>query len=85
MAARPSIMPPHNETEHTISRITREGKQLTYKLSVMQQPERARACGAGAKCRSSINCPLATRPKGHRRRRLRVRVGIDICCLLTRQ
>ncbi|KAJ5975927.1 hypothetical protein N7481_009634 [Penicillium waksmanii] len=49
MATRPPIMPPHNETEHTISRITREGKQLTYKLSVMQQPERARACGAGAK------------------------------------
>ncbi|KAJ5574901.1 hypothetical protein N7450_008800 [Penicillium hetheringtonii] len=49
MAARPAIMPPHNETEHTVSRITREGKQLTYKLSVMQQPERARACGAGAK------------------------------------
>ncbi|KAJ5561839.1 hypothetical protein N7535_003698 [Penicillium sp. DV-2018c] len=49
MATRPPIMPPHNETEHSVSRITREGKQLTYKLSVMQQPERARACGAGAK------------------------------------
>ncbi|KGO43906.1 Velvet factor [Penicillium expansum] len=49
MANRPPIMPPHNETEHSVSRITREGKQLTYKLSVMQQPERARACGAGAK------------------------------------
>jgi hypothetical protein len=51
MATRPPIMPPHNETEHSVSRITREGKQLTYKLSVMQQPERARACGAGAKCK----------------------------------
>lgn len=50
MAARPPIMPPPNETEHSVSRITREGKQITYKLSVMQQPERARACGAGAKC-----------------------------------
>ncbi|KAJ5950378.1 uncharacterized protein N7479_008791 [Penicillium vulpinum] len=49
MASRAPIMPPHNETEHSVSRITREGKQLTYKLSVMQQPERARACGAGAK------------------------------------
>ncbi|KAJ5578103.1 uncharacterized protein N7459_007067 [Penicillium hispanicum] len=49
MAARPPIMPPHNETESSTSRITREGKQITYKLSVMQQPERARACGAGAK------------------------------------
>ncbi|KAJ5127143.1 Velvet factor [Penicillium atrosanguineum] len=49
MASRPPMMPPHNETEHSVSRITREGKQITYKLSVMQQPERARACGAGAK------------------------------------
>ena len=44
------MMPPVNEKEHTVSRITREGKNITYKLSVMQQPERARACGAGAKC-----------------------------------
>lgn len=44
------MMPPVNETEHTVSRVTREGKNVTYKLSVMQQPERARACGAGAKC-----------------------------------
>ncbi|PKX94120.1 sexual development activator VeA [Aspergillus novofumigatus IBT 16806] len=42
-------MPPANETESSVSRITREGKKITYKLSVMQQPERARACGAGAK------------------------------------
>ncbi|KAJ9379897.1 hypothetical protein DTO063F5_6933 [Paecilomyces variotii] len=46
---RPPLMPPSNETEHSISRITREGKKITYKLSVIQQPERARACGAGAK------------------------------------
>lgn len=52
MAARPPMMPPVNETEHTVSRVTREGKNVTYKLSVMQQPERARACGAGAKCMS---------------------------------
>ncbi|KAJ5351501.1 VeA protein [Penicillium brevicompactum] len=49
MASRAPIMPPPNETEHSVSRVTREGKKLTYKLSVMQQPERARACGAGAK------------------------------------
>jgi hypothetical protein len=47
------MMPPHNETAHSVSRITREGKKLTYNLSVMQQPERARACGAGAKCKWS--------------------------------
>ncbi|KAJ5091700.1 hypothetical protein NUU61_006570 [Penicillium alfredii] len=49
MATRPPMMPPHNETEHSVHRTTREGKRITYKLSVMQQPERARACGAGAK------------------------------------
>ncbi|KAF9885079.1 velvet protein [Aspergillus nanangensis] len=49
MATRPPLTPPVNETEHSVSRITREGKKITYKLSVMQQPERARACGAGAK------------------------------------
>ncbi|KAJ5166063.1 hypothetical protein N7492_006359 [Penicillium capsulatum] len=49
MAARPTMIAPHNETESSTYRITREGKQITYKLSVMQQPERARACGAGAK------------------------------------
>ncbi|KAE8391861.1 velvet protein [Aspergillus alliaceus] len=49
MATRAPLAPPANETESSVSRITREGKKLTYKLSVMQQPERARACGAGAK------------------------------------
>ncbi|GKZ26307.1 velvet protein [Aspergillus brasiliensis] len=49
MATRPPLSPPVNETEHSVSRITREGKRITYKLNVMQQPERARACGAGAK------------------------------------
>ncbi|PYH48473.1 sexual development activator VeA [Aspergillus saccharolyticus JOP 1030-1] len=49
MATKPPLSPPVNETEHSVSRITREGKKLTYNLRVMQQPERARACGAGAK------------------------------------
>ncbi|PYH88963.1 hypothetical protein BO71DRAFT_435257 [Aspergillus ellipticus CBS 707.79] len=49
MATRPLLSPPANETEYSVSRITREGKKITYKLLVMQQPERARACGAGAK------------------------------------
>lgn len=34
-----------------ISRITKEGRKLTYVLKVIQQPERARACGSGAKCK----------------------------------
>ncbi|KAL1998495.1 hypothetical protein VTN02DRAFT_6079 [Thermoascus thermophilus] len=46
---RTPLVPPANETESTSSRITREGKKLTYRLTVIQQPERARACGAGAK------------------------------------
>jgi hypothetical protein len=55
MATRPPLMPPANETESSVSRISREGKKITYKLSVMQQPERARACGAGAKCKISCS------------------------------
>ncbi|KAI9923617.1 velvet protein [Aspergillus wentii] len=49
MATRAPMLAPVNETTHSVSRVTREGKKLTYKLAVMQQPERARACGAGAK------------------------------------
>jgi hypothetical protein len=30
--------------------MTAEGRKLTYVLTVIQQPERARACGSGAKC-----------------------------------
>ncbi|KAH0553442.1 hypothetical protein GP486_006488 [Trichoglossum hirsutum] len=37
------------ETMNTSSRMTREGKKLTYQLNIIQQPERARACGSGAK------------------------------------
>lgn len=49
MAAKASILHPSNETESSSSRITKEGKKLTYSLRIVQQPERARACGAGAK------------------------------------
>lgn len=45
-----SIMAVNNETENAVSRVTREGRQLTYEMKVIQQPERARACGSGAKC-----------------------------------
>ncbi|OXV07753.1 hypothetical protein Egran_04483 [Elaphomyces granulatus] len=48
-ATRQQLLPPPNETEHSFSRVTREGKKITYNLKVIQQPERARACGAGAK------------------------------------
>ncbi|TQV97651.1 sexual development activator VeA [Cordyceps javanica] len=35
-----------------IHRITRENRSLWYELTVLQQPERARACGAGMKANS---------------------------------
>lgn len=34
----------------TITRQTKGGRKLKYTLTVIQQPERARACGSGAKC-----------------------------------
>ncbi|ELR01667.1 hypothetical protein GMDG_00043 [Pseudogymnoascus destructans 20631-21] len=33
----------------TVTRMTAEGRHLSYELKVIQQPERARACGSGAK------------------------------------
>lgn len=39
-----------NETNASFSRTTRDGRKITYRLKVLQQPERARACGSGAKC-----------------------------------
>jgi len=49
MATKSSILHPLKETENSVSRITREGKNISYTLRVIQQPERARACGAGAR------------------------------------
>ncbi|KAK5118566.1 hypothetical protein LTR85_008031 [Meristemomyces frigidus] len=42
-------IPVDNETNSSASRLTRDGKQITYRLNVLQQPQRARACGSGAK------------------------------------
>lgn len=42
---------PVSETVIT-ERFTRSGRRLWYQLQVIQQPERARACGAGPKCKS---------------------------------
>jgi hypothetical protein len=44
-----TIIPVANETNSSSSRVTKEGKKITYALRVIQQPERARACGSGAK------------------------------------
>ncbi|KAF2128911.1 hypothetical protein P153DRAFT_28118 [Dothidotthia symphoricarpi CBS 119687] len=38
-----------NETKSTSVRTTKDGRQVRYNLQVIQQPERARACGSGAK------------------------------------
>lgn len=44
-----TMIKPDNETIHSTTRKTVHGKTLTYTLNVKQQPERARACGAGAR------------------------------------
>lgn len=33
------------------SRETRDGRRLWYRMRIIQQPERARACGSGLKCK----------------------------------
>jgi hypothetical protein len=43
---------PANEDHSTTYRQTFDGRTLKYTLTVLQQPERARACGAGARCES---------------------------------
>ena len=47
---------PVNEDHNVTLRRTFDGRTLKYTLAVLQQPERARACGAGARCES---LPLA--------------------------
>jgi Velvet factor len=44
-----TMIKPDNEAIHSTTRKTVNGKTLTYTLNVKQQPERARACGAGAR------------------------------------
>uniref|UniRef100_A0A0B7JM18 Velvet domain-containing protein n=1 Tax=Bionectria ochroleuca TaxID=29856 RepID=A0A0B7JM18_BIOOC len=52
--ATPSSIPtdPRRDSVVRINRTTRGGRNLWYQLSVLQQPERARACGAGNKANS---------------------------------
>ncbi|MCJ1357585.1 MAG: velvet protein [Icmadophila ericetorum] len=44
-----SIIAVNNETESVMTRVTKDGRKLTYEMKVLQQPKRARACGSGAK------------------------------------
>jgi hypothetical protein len=42
-----------HDVPESVARFERQladGSTLEYRLSVLQQPERARACGMGAKC-----------------------------------
>ena len=58
---------PANEDYNETCRQTFDGRTLKYTLTVLQQPERARACGAGARCESRhaailVTSRLLTRP-----------------------
>ncbi|KAF2633296.1 sexual development activator VeA [Macroventuria anomochaeta] len=44
-----SVIPVSNETKNTSHRTTKDGRRIRYDMQVIQQPERARACGSGAK------------------------------------
>ncbi|KAL1875339.1 hypothetical protein VTK73DRAFT_10073 [Phialemonium thermophilum] len=45
-----ALGPAHDDPHFALSeRFTKDGRKLYYKLSVIQQPERARACGSGPK------------------------------------
>ena len=45
---------PADESYNSATRRTIDGRTLEYKLHVIQQPQRARACGAGARCTSPL-------------------------------
>jgi hypothetical protein len=52
-AQQPAVHGQPKESEaKRIFRITKEGRKLWYCLRVLQTPDRARACGSGAKCES---------------------------------
>ncbi|MCJ1465669.1 velvet protein [Pseudocyphellaria aurata] len=57
-----NIMAVSNETKSSKSRVTKEGRHLTYEMTVIQQPERARACGSGAKCSYHSQTPKRCLP-----------------------
>lgn len=49
------------ETVATFERQLENGQTLIYQMQVLQQPERARACGMGAKCTHHPLPPSRTR------------------------
>lgn len=54
-ATGPGVRAVENETTGTTSRTTKDGRKMSYQLTVLQQPSRARACGAGAKCKLLVS------------------------------
>jgi hypothetical protein len=46
--------PPH-ETRSEATRTTIDGRKITYVLDVVQQPDKARACGSGNKCNTVLS------------------------------
>ncbi|EME47645.1 velvet-like regulatory protein [Dothistroma septosporum NZE10] len=46
---RKTHIPVENETKSSATRTTNDGRAITYEMQVLQQPQRARACGQGAK------------------------------------
>lgn len=43
--------PETQEPVVTMTRMTQDGRELTYRLEMCQQPRQARACGNGARCK----------------------------------
>jgi len=66
MPAHPSSMLTNHDPDappHVTERCTKSGRRLFYCLKVIQQPERARACGSGPKCESFLALPRSS-PRG---------------------
>ena len=61
-----SIIPVNNETVARLTRTTSDGRELLYDLRVIQQPEQARACGSGAKCKLVLHPPDLNAPRYNR-------------------
>lgn len=52
--AQYNMAQPANETRSEHSRMTIDGRCITYHLEVVQQPEKARACGSGPRCKFRV-------------------------------
>ena len=48
------MIAPENETRSSLTRQTISGVNLRYELSIIQRPERARACGSGPRCKPPV-------------------------------